>query len=239
MARLRRLCVLLIGGVMLLSACGCCYLQNRGADLLDCVDFGLTFTKRPTFAAYFRTPIVPVAGALGGYVDGYFVGVGGGNAGLMRHYEKSYGMFLKDPRPDDPDAFWSRIPIPLILSCYEEVAYGDFDKDDSEQVHAQRVGLVGLFQGPFPGPDYFFGCPHYLHIGWIGVVVTPRYNEWLDFIVGFTTLDISGDDGRPRGYWPGQPRKEVALRADRLSHTYVGRARWRVISEPMAAPSKP
>ena len=58
----------------------------------------------------------------------------------------------------------------------------------------QIIGLIGLLQGPRPNNDYWVSCPHYLHIGWIGAVVTPRYSEMLDFIVGWTTLDISFDD---------------------------------------------
>ena len=240
MARVYRVCAFLFVTATLLSACGCSYMQNRGADLLDCMDIGLSFTTRPTFALYYRLPIVPIAGALGGKVDGYFAGIGGGNIGYMRHYERNYGMFLRDSPDGGPDAFWRRIPVPLIISGVEEVAFGDFDKHNPEQVQRQRMGLVGMFQGPFPNTGYFSACPHYIHIGWIGVVATPRYNEWLDFILGFTTLDISGDDNRPRGYWPGQSRTEYALQARRLSHSYIGRARWGISGGPATpVPSEP
>jgi hypothetical protein len=39
-------------------------------------------------------------------------------------------------------------------------------------------------------------CPHYLHLGWVGVVATPRYLQMLDFVAGWTTLDVGGDDNR-------------------------------------------
>lgn len=230
----RSLCAFLIAAAALLCESGCSYLQNRGADMLDCMDLGVSLTPRPTFALYYRLPVVPVAGALGGKVDGYVAGIGGGNAGYMRHYERNYGLFLREAADGDPDAFWRRVPIPLILSGVEEVAFGDFDKHNPEHVRRQRMGLIGMFQGPFPGPDYFSACPHYIHFGWIGVVATPRYNEWLDFILGLATLDISGDDGLPRGYWPGQDRSEYALQPGSLSRSYIGRSRWALVRE--AAP---
>ena len=42
----------------------------------------------------------------------------------------------------------------------------------------------------------------YIHLGWFGLVINARYTEVLDFVVGFTTLDLAGDDGIPVGRWP-------------------------------------
>jgi hypothetical protein len=158
---------------------GCTYLTHRGEDALDIVDVGVSLSSRPGFALYYDfVPVIPIGY---GHVDGTFAGLGGGRFGVMPHYERSMGAVL-----------WGR----------EEVGFGRFDADDPRSVNSQRVGLVGLAQRPVPGPDYMISCPHYLHLGWIGLVGTPRYLQMLDFLLGWTTLDICSDDGRTTGIWP-------------------------------------
>lgn len=184
---------------------GCTYMKHRGADALDVIDVGLTFSKLPQFAAYYRLPI-PV-GAIGyGKVAGTFVGIGGGNVGVMPHYEESYGLIL-----------WGQ----------EEVAFGDYNREDRERLNYEGIG-IGLFNRPVPPPGYFLGCPHYLHLGWIGAVGMPRFHEAIDFAVGFTTLDIFRDDGRPRGYWPGQDVGPLIDPPVAATRAYIGRGRWGV-----------
>jgi len=175
----KRLAFLLVLGALVYGCSGCAYMQHRGEDALDMIDIGVTVSEKPGFAFYYDfIPVVPIGV---GYVDGYFAGLGGGRVGWMRHYERSFGLIL-----------WGQ----------EEVGYRKFTSGDKDSLNFQRSGLVGLIQGPIPGPDYMISCPHYLHLGWIGLVGSPRYLQALDFLLGFTTLDICGDDGRPRGYWP-------------------------------------
>jgi hypothetical protein len=152
---------------------------------MDVIDLGVTWSSRPGFALYYDfVPVIPVGF---GYVDGHFAGLGGGRFGAMRHFERSYGLVL-----------WGQ----------EEVGFGTFDRRKPETVRFQRTGLIGMVQGPFPGPDYLISCPHYFHLGWVGLVGTPRYLQMLDFVLGWTTLDIGFDDGRPIGAWPGRsPRR--------------------------------
>lgn len=168
--------------LVFLSLEGCTYLKYRGQDAMEVIDLGVTVSKKPGFALYYDfIPIIPIGV---GYVDGYFVGLGGGKAGAMPHYEKSYGAIL-----------WGQ----------EEVGFGDYVTDDPESLRFQRTGVIGLAQGPVPGPDYMISCPHYLHLGWVGLVVSPRYLQIIDFLVGFTTLDICHDDGKERGSWRAEP----------------------------------
>jgi len=168
----------LLACLLFLGASGCTYLRYRGEDALDMIDIGVTLSTKPGFAAYYDfIPLIPVGV---GYVDGYFVGVGGGRVGWMRHYEESIGLGL-----------WGQ----------EKVGFGEFSKEKPETLNFQRSGLAGMIHGPFPGPDYLISCPHYLHVGWIGLVGSPRYLQGLDFALGWTTLDICSDDGCPRGRW--------------------------------------
>jgi len=167
-------------GTMWLSS-GCTYLKYRGQDAMDMIDIGFTFSSKPGFALWYDfVPVIPVGI---GYVDGQFLGLGGGQFGLMPHYEESYGLGV-----------WGQ----------EEVGFGDFDIKKPETVDFQRSGLIGMIQGPFPGPDYMISCPHYIHLGWIGVVGSPRYLQMADFLLGWIGLDICFDDGMPRGTWFGR-----------------------------------
>jgi hypothetical protein len=164
--------------LLFLSLEGCTYLKYRGQDAMEIIDLGVTVSKKPGFAFYYDfIPVIPIGV---GYVDGYFAGLGGGKFGAMKHYEESYGAIL-----------WGQ----------EEVGFGVYDLESPASVRFQRTGLIGVFQGPVPGPDYMISCPHYLHLGWIGLVASPRYLQILDFIVGFSTLDFCHDDGAEIGTW--------------------------------------
>lgn len=166
---------------LLLSA-GCTYLQHRAEDAMDMLDLGVTWSSQPNFALYYDfVPVLPVGF---GRVDGHFAGLGGGRFGVLPHWERSCGLGL-----------WGQ----------EEVGFGEFDRDTPETVRFQRSGLIGMVQGPFPGPDYMISCPHYVHLGFVGIVATPRYLQMADFVLGWTTLDIGFDDGRRRGQWGGKP----------------------------------
>jgi len=179
MGRMAKLTAVL---VLLCSAQGCAYFHNRGQDFLDCMDIGLTFSAKPGIAAFYDfIPVVPIGY---GYVDGYFVGIGQGQISLgARHFERSLGLIL-----------WGQ----------EEVGFGLPDLDSlsieerNEALNFQRSGLVGMIHGPFPGPAYLISCPHYLHLGFIGAVASPRYLQMLDFVLGWTTLDICADDDPER-----------------------------------------
>jgi hypothetical protein len=164
------------------------YFQYRGEDCLEMVDVGLTITPEPCIGLYWNSLDVLVAGYSN--IDGYFVGWGGGQLGVTQHYDKCYGFIVS----------------------HEEVGWGDFDKNDPSTLHMRVGGLAGLASvagtGPSkPSPDYTPACVHFIpHIGPVGLVWNARWTQIVDFIVGFTTIDIAGDDGYRFGKWPPQRR---------------------------------
>lgn len=159
---------------------GCSYLKNRAGDAGDIIDLGFTFSSKPQFALYYDfIPIIPIGY---GEVDGKFIGLGGGKFGWWTsHYERSYGLIL-----------WGQEEVTF------EKSKSDLNKmkedERNKELNFQRTGLIGIFQGPFPSTDYLISCPHYIHLGWFGVVASPRYLQILDFVFGWTTLDIGSDD---------------------------------------------
>ncbi len=154
-----------------LGSLGCAYMARRGNDALDIVDVGVTASSEPGFALY--------AGLLNvlslGYsdVDGTLVGIGGRHAGTVRMRQNARGLLL-----------WG----------YEQLGYEEFDPADPESPPSWRVGVVGLALGPAPPPGQTVNCPKLLHLGWVGLTLNCRFGELADFLLGWTTLDIMGDD---------------------------------------------
>jgi hypothetical protein len=164
---------------------GCTYLKHRAQDAIDMVDIGLTVSIIPGFAAYADFASVAPGGF--GYVNGWFLGWGGGQIGFTRHYERSLGILV-----------WG----------YEEVGWGKFSTNNRQTLDRQFVGVAGIVLPPWKAtPAYFPACVHYLHLGWLGVVGNARYMEIVDFVLGWSTLDIAGDDGYKLSKWPWNRRK--------------------------------
>ncbi|NQU43466.1 hypothetical protein HQ520_09280 [bacterium] len=175
----RLFALILLAGLLSISS-GCTYFQNRADDAMDMIDLGFTFSKKPGFAFYYDfVPVIPIGV---GYVRGSYVGLGGGKLSwLSPHHEESYGALL-----------WGQEKVTFRHS--EEDLAAMTPEEREKALLFQRTGLIGVFQGPFPGPEYLISCPHYIHLGWIGVVGSPRYLQMLDFLIGWTTLDITRDD---------------------------------------------
>ncbi len=172
---------------VLIPSLGCTYAQNRASDLGEIIDLGMTFSIQPQFACYVIFPPCMLTPVGYGEVDGRFIGLGGGKLrALSPYYEKSIGLIL-----------WG-----------EETVSFDRNKIDlmgmsEEQLRAEatfyRSGPAGIAQGPMTNDDYLFSCPHYLHLGWVGFVLSPRYYEMLDFVTGLShVVDMSFDDSD----WP-------------------------------------
>ena len=190
--RLRKLALVATVAVILFTAQGCAvgrYFQHRGEDALEMVDFGFTFTTKPCIGLYWNSLDLLVAGYSN--VDGYFAGWGGGQFGWTRHYNQCAGFIIS----------------------HETVGWGDFDKNDPSTLHMRYGGLLGFASlagtgNSRPSPDYTPACVHFFpHLGYVGIVWNARWTQILDFIVGFTTIDIAGDDGYRFGKWPGQRRE--------------------------------
>lgn len=168
-------------GVLFLSLValqGCNYCRYRIDDALEMFDIGFTFTATPQFSAYMNCPVILPVGY--GKVEGDFVGVGGGKAGLMKHQQESAGLL-----------FWGR----------ERVTWNNFDTKEADTLSVQDVGVMGLALGEERTEPYKPACMHYLHIGWIGVVGNIRWLEIPDFLLGIVCLDPLQDDGPDGGWW--------------------------------------
>lgn len=204
----RVLCVWLAGLAVILGTGGCTYLGYRLDDALDIADLGITVSTRPQLAVYASGPFVQIGTLGGGKVDGHFIGLGGGRATLWGpHYEKSQGALV-----------WGEEWISYRWREAQIEALPEDLRDDA--ANFMRVGPVGFLQGPLPAADYFGSCPHYLHLGWVGLVGTPRWLQMADFLLGWTTLDLCFDDGVARGKWFGKslagvppPQPDPALAA--------------------------
>ena len=165
---------------------GCSYALHRYEDAAEIMDLGFTFTKTPQFAAYSNCPITRPMGY--GKLDGYFVGVGGGSAGVSKHQLDSAGLI-----------FWGR----------EESGWQSFREEEAEKVGVSEMGVLSLAQSePDTGPRKPT-CSHYLHLGWAGIVWNMRWLDVPDFIVGFFLLDPLYDDGPEGGWWFGRKKPVV------------------------------
>ena len=89
---LKRVSVALALVVVLACSQGCAYFRHRGEDLLEIADIGFTLSAKPGFALYADAVSVLPGGI--SYVDGYFLGWGGGQFGWTRHYEHCWGLLV-------------------------------------------------------------------------------------------------------------------------------------------------
>jgi hypothetical protein len=187
----RSLPVLLVLAVAL-GAAGCRsnpttrYLTYRVQDFADMADLGLTFSIKPCISLY-ACGVSLITGGYS-YFDGYFVGMGGGRVGFMRHYNNCLG---------------------LLIAGREEIGFGSFNKDDPETLWTQNQGIAGIFMPPFDAtPAYVPACTHFLHLAFVGAVGNLRYMEMVDFLLGFAGVDIAADDGRKFGRYPWQKARD-------------------------------
>ena len=173
--------------LILLAACillsGCAYIHNRGNDLADIVDVGITVNGgKPQFGLFLDFfNITPLGWSNLEVTD---LGLQQRQFGIEPYQDKSWGLLLwgeelhgaKNFNPRDP-----RQARPDQTNLTERVAY------DS--------GIVSLATGESPPPTrQFFECNRGIHLGWIGLHLTLRPADLLDFILGLTTLDILDDD---------------------------------------------
>ena len=172
---LRQFAVLLLL-VLMCASTGCSYITYRIEDFAEMFDVGLTFSPRPCLAVYANGASIVCLGF--SRIDGTCLGMGGGQVGLIRHKNTCNG-----------EGLWG----------HEDMVWGT---GRSRRNYSQNQGFYGVFSSRrLPGPAYFPACVHYLHIGFMGAVLNARYAEILDFVLGFTTLDIACDDGRKKGKW--------------------------------------
>lgn len=169
------------------------YWLDRGKDLLDVVDLGISFSEEPRFALYANELSLLPLGC--GAVDGYVLGIGGGNFGWMRFSSASAGALV-----------WG----------YEGFGYGGFDRSNLAGGNAQGVGIAGLITGPLGRPGGQLSSVHQLHFTWIGAIANANFLQAVDLVLGLVGLDICGDDGCRYGLWPWETEAEPSAYATEL-----------------------
>ncbi len=158
---------------LLLACCassGCTYLWHRTEDFAETFDLGFTFSAKPQFSLYGSFVSVISLGVSD--FKGSFVGMGGGQVGIIRHQNECWGV-----------GYYGE----------EKVRWGK-----RRYSHPQGLKAI-LGSNRLPGPAYCPACVHYVHLLFIGAVANARYGEMVDFVLGFAGIDIARDDGRRTG----------------------------------------
>ena len=182
-------------GLVVLSLCaalwmsmGCrqvaTYAKYRAQDALEMVDVGFSITTTPQWGFYWNSLDVLTFGYA--KLDGWFAGWGGNQIGVTRMRAHCWGLGY----------------------AYEEIGWGDYDLKNKKTLYITNGGLPGYFMFAVPGipqkiPAYSPACVHFFpHIAYVGLVWNARWWEMVDFLVGFSGIDLSGDDGNKIGAWP-------------------------------------
>ncbi len=164
---------------------GCTYMRDRGRDALDIVDVGVTVTDKwqPDFGLYVDFfQITPI-----GYttIDGKVLGWGNRQIGWLDYHSHNWGVLA-----------WGS----------EQKGTGEFDPRDPHQTQLDQVtaterprfntGIPRLIAQEKNRPPFlqFIECDRGIHLGWIGVHASIRPFDIVDFVLGWTTLDIMADD---------------------------------------------
>jgi hypothetical protein len=163
---------------------GCNYLKNRGNDALDIADTGFIVNPhlKPQFGLYFDFfTFMPL-----GYSDIEAKGIGLGNrhAGYFDYTDERWGVLA-----------WGSWTY----------GNGEFDATDPHQARDDQrdlterpsfnTGFVRQFtQGEAAPLPQHFGCERMCMLGWIGFHFAPHPGDIVDFLLGWTTLDIFKDD---------------------------------------------
>lgn len=161
-----------------LTSCGCAstnpYLANRGHDLADIVSL------QAGFGVGARARVGPIHAGLFTGVD--FVGLRGGNI---------------ENGANKPDEFYGRIVTDIPFWYSENCIYAETNRHK-----AYMVGSRGILVAGGKGLNAYgsrLTCPYYTEIvvqGGLIYGLRLGFNpvELLDFLLGWTTIDIYGDD---------------------------------------------
>jgi len=166
----RRLALAAALPLIVAALTGCAYLKNRGNDALDIFDVGITFSSEPHVGVYAGFESLLSAGYAD--VEGKMLGLGNRRAGWLDMKYKAAGA---------------------LLEGHEEWAYGDYENDPSLRQN-QGAGLGLLYDDVPRTVPKFLNCPKFVHLFFIGANVNCKIGEVLDFVLGWTTLDIGCDD---------------------------------------------
>jgi len=80
------------------------------------------------------------------------------------------------------------------LEGYEQWGYDNYDASGPNSPRRRGVGLgLGYDAMPRTVPEAL-NCPKFLHVLFMGANLNCKIGEILDFLLGWTTLDIGKDD---------------------------------------------
>jgi len=167
----------------ILSGCASPYMKNRGNDLADIVDVGITANGgKPQFGLFLDFFNITPLGWSG--VETTKIGLQHRHFGVMPYENKSWGLLLWGEELRGAEEFNPLDPHQARR-----------DQSDLTERPAFDAGIVSLIEGDETPPVVqFLECERGFHLGWIGLQVTCRPVDLLDFIIGLATLDILGDD---------------------------------------------
>jgi hypothetical protein len=166
----RSLVVIIMAAAITLGTTGCTYMENRGDDLSEVIDVGVTTSAKPQFSTYCGFFNLVSLGYSN--FEGCIHGLVGGEAGTQLATHDTWG---------------------LLIYGKEELAYAPAPDDVAPQTEPWGVGL-GLAEYGAPPNSQIANCPKLLHLGWVGLTLNCKFGELADFLVGFTTVDIMDDD---------------------------------------------
>ena len=169
---------------MICALSGCAYMVDRGHDAQDILDIGIVVSDdlRPEFGLYLDFfSVLPI-----GYADveGKSFGMGNRQMGMLDFEHRSWGTIV-----------WGS----------EQKGSGEFDPGDPHQARPDQAdeterprfnaGLPRVMaEDEDPPALQYLECDRVLYLGWIGIHATIRPFDIFDFLLGWTTLDMMGDD---------------------------------------------
>jgi hypothetical protein len=147
-------------------------MKDRGNDALDIFDIGITVTKEPQIAVYAGFQSILSVGYAN--MEGKLIGLGQRQFGVLDMRYRAGGN---------------------LLQGYEQFGYGQkFTASDPDSPVKRGIGLGLMYdETPKTIPEAL-QCPKLFHLLYIGLDLNCKPGEFLDFLLGWTTLDIGHDD---------------------------------------------
>jgi len=193
------------------------YWGNRANDAMDMCNLGITFSPQVEFGLYMDFfNITPIGGSC---IDGYYFGLADRQFGKLTLHDQTWGILfwgqierqIGKLNPNDPHQAWhaDMLEKRQIQDKTEVEKKGKGQATDPAKLLEENMnwkspryntGLIQMINhGNPPPPTSFIRCRRWVHLAWIGVSSQNSPLDILDFVLGFTTLDIIGDDivGRP------------------------------------------
>jgi hypothetical protein len=155
-----------------LTGCASTYMQNRGNDVAQVMNLGVTTSATPQFAMCLS--------AFGLVTVGYSDFDGTMHGLVDQHITSSRAR--------------NRV-VGLGLWSYEQYAWGDkYNPEDQKSPAPWRSGAIGVITGPRAPKEETLDAPKQIHLGWVGITWYCRFGQMGDFLAGWFGFDPMGDD---------------------------------------------